>query len=151
MCVSCIYCGGLPILPPVGFPASGGRSFSSDIKRPCGTLTFALTLSQHVCILHPPWQALALSVVHGCGITRHCVPSRIRANSFKTKDRRTCYPTLIEGVPQHRFRHLKPDTSHLKPAPKFSKIAQRRKNPDHPSRNPTPRSKWHRPPLRREA
>ncbi len=34
--------------------------------------------------------------------TRHCVPSRFRANSFKTKDRRTRYPTQIEGGPQHR-------------------------------------------------
>jgi len=35
--------------------------------------------------------------------TRHCVPSRFRANSFKTKERRTRYSTLIEGVPQHLF------------------------------------------------
>jgi hypothetical protein len=29
--------------------------------------------------------------------TRHCVPSRFRANSFNTKDRHTRYSTLIEG------------------------------------------------------
>src|SRR5271154_6983417 len=57
--------------------------------------------------------------------TRHCVPSRFRANSFKTKDRRTRYPTLIEGAAQHRFRFRKtrPSTLALVPAHRFQNLA----------------------------
>jgi len=36
--------------------ALGGRSFSSDINRRRSTLTFALTLSQHVRVSALPWR-----------------------------------------------------------------------------------------------
>jgi hypothetical protein len=82
---------------PSVFRALGGRSFSSDTKRPCGTLTVALTLSQHVRVLHSSRcttrprstvesPAVFAASVHG--ITRHTMPSNFRANSLKTKE--TC-------------------------------------------------------------